>query len=384
MGVEGRLDIHLSIAGTAVQAVSIHSSRPVLAADVFRHRRIEECQEMLPLLFSVCAVAQACAGVRACEGALGLPSVPAVECLRERLVHAETVREHLWRILLDWPSFTGAGPDRAAMAEAVRIQGDLRRELDPEGTLFKAGACAVVTGGTVAEALSERLRGLLHRTVFGMPPQQWLALAEEGVLAAWAERRETVSAALFDDLMAQGMQGVGACHVAALPGLDPRHLERAMGDAEYLHRPHCAGTCRETSSLTRTRSPLLERLRAAYGNGLLVRLTARLSELAQLAGRLVPGQEDSWVATEAGRVSSFVGIGQVAAARGQLAHRVELDGECIASYRILAPTEWNFHPRGVVARTLGGLRGAPGQLERQARLLINAIDPCVGYDLTIG
>ena len=72
------------------------------------------------------------------------------------------------------------------------------------------------------------------------------------------------------------------------------------------------------------------------------------------------------------------------AARGLLAHGVMLDGSGkIARYRILAPTEWNFHPQGVVASSLAVLDGDKETVEAQARQLIHAIDPCVGYALHI-
>jgi coenzyme F420-reducing hydrogenase alpha subunit len=62
---------------------------------------------------------------------------------------------------------------------------------------------------------------------------------------------------------------------------------------------------------------------------------------------------------------------------------VELERGRIARYRILAPTEWNFHPQGVVAESLGALQGNSNEIEQQARMLVDAIDPCVGYDLEV-
>jgi coenzyme F420-reducing hydrogenase alpha subunit len=81
-----------------------------------------------------------------------------------------------------------------------------------------------------------------------------------------------------------------------------------------------------------------------------------------------------------------VGIGFAEAARGLLVHRVSmLDGR-VRRYQILAPTEWNFHPQGVVAEGLkaiarAGVTGA--ELERLARLYITAVDPCVDYQLSV-
>ena len=116
-------------------------------------------------------------------------------------------------------------------------------------------------------------------------------------------------------------------------------------------------------------------------DGLLTRLVARLTEIARLAGQLMPKLQHPYDECYSVAMAANPGIGQAAAARGQLVHRVGLDGDFISGYQILSPTEWNFHPSGVVAQALLTLKGTPAQVEQQARLLINAIDPCVAYEL---
>ena len=124
-----------------------------------------------------------------------------------------------------------------------------------------------------------------------------------------------------------------------------------------------------------------------HGNGLLPRLTARLVELAELVGEIragIPDLQREQAGSERSDVESGVGISQVEAARGRLVHRVRLESGLVASYRILAPTEWNFHPDGVLVRGLAGLEAdSELSLKAQADLLINTIDPCVGYRLRI-
>ena len=44
----------------------------------------------------------------------------------------------------------------------------------------------------------------------------------------------------------------------------------------------------------------------------------------------------------------------------------------VARCMVIAPTEWNFHPRGVAARALADRPG-------DHALLVMALDPCVGY-----
>jgi len=77
-------------------------------------------------------------------------------------------------------------------------------------------------------------------------------------------------------------------------------------------------------------------------------------------------------------------MGVVEAARGRLMHRIKIAQGRVADYAILAPTEWNFHPEGIAVQGLKGLLfESEAQLRQQAALWINAIDPCVGYELKI-
>ncbi|MCP4041902.1 MAG: Ni,Fe-hydrogenase I large subunit, partial [Gammaproteobacteria bacterium] len=201
-------------------------------------------------------------------------------------------------------------------------------------------------------------------------------------LEKWAASGRTVAARLLYHVLRKGWSNVGDCEVEALPDMEISRLHQVMQDDGFIEQPLWFGDCRETTCYTRVDSPLLQRLRTRHGKGLLVRLVARLTEIAQLSMDLLP---ETVVAGEDFPVNvGNPGIGQVAAARGQLVHRVCLEGERVVDYRILAPTEWNFHPQGVVARALATLCGDRVRMERQARLLINAIDPCVGYELSIG
>ncbi|RUM82863.1 MAG: nickel-dependent hydrogenase large subunit, partial [Candidatus Thioglobus sp.] len=59
------------------------------------------------------------------------------------------------------------------------------------------------------------------------------------------------------------------------------------------------------------------------------------------------------------------------------------DGK-IKSYQILAPTEWNFHPQGVLSRMIEAVTYKNEQdLVNQIKLLVDVVDPCVGYSIEI-
>lgn len=62
-------------------------------------------------------------------------------------------------------------------------------------------------------------------------------------------------------------------------------------------------------------------------------------------------------------------------ARGLLLHWVQLDAQGrVADYRVVAPTEWNFHAQGALAQALTAL--AP-QDTASASALAAAFDACV-------
>lgn len=69
--------------------------------------------------------------------------------------------------------------------------------------------------------------------------------------------------------------------------------------------------------------------------------------------------------------------------RGLLFHVASLHDGKVADYRILAPTEWNFHPAGPLAQALTGLDATTEDLNVQARLVSRSLDPCVAFGVEI-
>lgn len=119
---------------------------------------------------------------------------------------------------------------------------------------------------------------------------------------------------------------------------------------------------------------------ARRGPGAGARLLARLLELAELPRRLRaepdPGRESRVV--RAWPLEENAGMAGVETSRGLLIHVARLKDGKVADYRIVAPTEWNFHPAGPLAQALAGLETGAG-LESAARLVSQSLDPCVAY-----
>ena len=77
-------------------------------------------------------------------------------------------------------------------------------------------------------------------------------------------------------------------------------------------------------------------------------------------------------------------LSQLQTARGELIHGVELnpDRDRIQRYWIIAPTDWNFHPQGVLHTMVGTLQGAEEEEARQRlSLLVMMMNPCVGWEV---
>jgi Ni,Fe-hydrogenase I large subunit len=393
VNVEGEIVIELYRQQGRIERAVIRSSRPLQLPHLFRGKTVEALLNMMPLLYSVCATAQASAAVQACRQAMGINRNDQVELAEGMLVTVETAREHLWRILIDWSNFANAAVDRPLVASLANLLPGAKQACFNENDLFTLQPKLVVDQEKFSSVI-ERIARTTDGAIFSLPPADWYEYSSIEAFEAWLDETSTPTSTLLrhirDQQQSAQLADGGSC---PLPVIDPQAMCQRLSqhDADhFIMAPDWEGVVYETSPLTRMVShPLLQQLRKRYGFGLLTRLVARLLELASIPARLqqqlealIQGHSD----VESMPSSSVAddGLGQVEAARGRLIHRVIVRRGVIAGYQILAPTEWNFHPQGVVAR---GLMSLPAQeidtLKQLADLFINAVDPCVGYRLEI-
>ena len=406
--LSGRLRIHLHRRPEGL-AVTIDSSRLVGASRVFIGKGPAETVATLPSLFSVCATAQAAACVSACEAALGQTPSATLMGARRLLVDVETAREHLWRLLLDWPGLLGEGPRGPAMARVMGACGQLRSALAAGGDPLVLGTPGLQPDLAAATVALTALADVATAQVLGQAPPDWLAATPTATeLGHWAAATDTAAARLLRLVASQGWSAVGRSPVPALPPLSSAALEARLGGPEaddFIAAPLWAGAPAESSPFTRqSGQALVADLTREQGNGLLTRLAAQLVELAVIlaglpvrlaalaAGGDSPGERGVKGGSSDRRrrrlpeasLPDGVGLAQVQAARGLLVHRVAIQAGRVADYRILAPTEWNFHPQGAAALGLATLPDADDEtLHRIGGLFVTALDPCVAYDLRI-
>lgn len=389
MQAEGKIQIALTLTENAnsktVNGVQIDSNRPIkAAAQVLEGKTIAEVLELLPLMFNVCGRAQTCAGVRAMEKALGIHVHDQVEKLRDAVVNMETLRELLWRIYLDWPDFNNTKVNYEYFKKVLDLQKQYETIIDNK-KLFILGAKPYRIDVDALTKISEELMHVVETSLLSVPIYNWLQIFGDQSFDRWLKSADTTAAHLIKKIAFEGWSSAGNHPLTPLPTLTravERELSKSMQDPNFIAQPSWQGQCCESTSLTRVTTPLLITMAKSYGNGLLTRVIARLTEIAMLTQQLVPHNVPDTNDTPILPIHRH-GLGAVAAARGQLFHRVKIKKQCILEYQILAPTEWHFHPQGVAYQSLCQLYGDRHAIEQQARLLINIIDPCVGYEFSL-
>ncbi|CAG0929830.1 MAG: hypothetical protein EFKGCFLK_01920 [Rhodocyclaceae bacterium] len=361
MIAEGKLDLDLAWDGQRITAAKVRSTRPVFACRILEGRTVEEALRLAPMLFSVCGRAQAVAAAAAVDTARGIEADAQTREERERAIAAECLHEYVWRLFIDLPALLGEAARPGDLA-------DLRRRMPSE-----AGEAEWLDIAADAEELIEQ-------RVFGLRARDWLAF-DEARFARWVEDGALPTARMLARLRSFRF---GAPR-AFLPWLDESALREEIApqlaaDPTFAAKPLWRGRPAETGALARQhRQPRVAQALAA--SALAARLLARLAELAALPAQLRRPQA---AGVRSVQVEPGVGIAAVETARGTLIHRVALEGGRVSRYAIVAPTEWNFHPRGAFAC---GLAHAAARDENEARqaaaLLAHALDPCVAYEVRI-
>lgn len=389
MSPSGKIDIVLHHQAGRAYKASIVKARPD-AASLLCGKSPEQVLDTVHLLYSLCSNGQSYAALQACRGAMGRASEPELDAAHEILVQLETLREHVWRILLDWPQFAGRQADKKPLAEFFKFDAQFKRHLFREGQAFKLDSVLDIDEMQLTELIA-RLETLLDAAIFQSGLSDFQAICGEADLQYWLQHNRSLPACLLSEIYCRDWVAIGANHIDVLPQIDPQTFSRQMQQEDlsaYFRMPQWRLQCYENTALNRQlRKPLIADLQGRYGNGLIVRLLAILLEVSGSPSRLKLLLQE--IATGSvipviEPVGEGLGLGMVQAARGLLIHRLELRQGLIRNYCIVAPTEWNFHPDGVVAQGLKNLEttGAD-ELRLQAELLINSVAPCVQYGLRL-
>ena len=387
--IEGQLQIDLFPHKSPDARVEISSSRPVQASKVMIGKTAEEVLQLLPLMYNVCGVAQARTSLKAIHNKLAIAEKRNEQAARDMLVLVENAREHLFRILVDWPTLFKLAHDKTQLPLLGRLIKEFKQALFQNGDAFSLHSQLQVESPLITQLIAQ-LEDALQQAIFHQPTEQWLQINDIDTLYNWSKGYDSTATNSLSIICDHGWTSQGFSRLDSLPELDDSQLMQRFNDSaaeQFIALPEWDGQRYETTTLSRQMDqPLIQSLAQEFHNTLITRWVARLLELARIPGQLrelqaIAESSDAMV-TEA--QSANTGLAQTEAARGRLIHHVEIDNEKISQYQILAPTEWNFHPRGLITQSLSNLTTKdPELLQQLARLMINVIDPCVGYELKV-
>lgn len=390
MTLAGSIQVDLFHHAGHANQVRITSTRPDAATRVLLGKTPEQLLDIVPLVFSLCGNAQAYAALQACRSAMGIVAAPEIDAAQTMLVQLETLREHAWRILLDWPGFIGLSANKSAIAALLKFDGLFKQALFRDGVAFKFDSVINRDSAQLNPLIAE-LETLIDAAIFNNSLGSFLNLNTEAPLRDWLSQNPALPLQLLKFIYNRDWPAIGQNTLACLPELaeeDVHWQMRQYGLTDFVRAPQWLGCCFESTLLNRQLAhPLVAGLHKRYGNGLLVRLSGRLVEVASIPAQLRQLQKqlsEKSVLPVQQIGSDGMGLSQFQAGRGLLIHRLDLRQGRVHDYRIVAPTEWNFHGDGVVAHSLKNLQAnSIIDLQRQAELLINAIDPCVPYQLNL-
>ena len=365
-------------------AQPIWGTRPVLGADrlsqLLRGQPQAGALQRLGHVFSLCSHAHQHAGRLAWAAAQSGSTVSTAQSLPPgpaAWAHLRwaTLRDHLRSMALEWPPRLGG--EGAAAPSLGWLQ---------TCPLPLAGPAPQTEAATWAAI--QTFRTWLETQVLGVDAHRWLAAHQEpDALADGCLRHHAQPVAIHAApvlLLAQWHARANALHASgptldvldADPAVQRAHLQTLAGqidaDPAFVLHPLWQGTPAETGPWTRLRLRGAPRPTSAWS-----RLAARWRELVTLAAAPPPptAVQDPLLASGALALDGGRAIAWCEMARGLLLHWVQLDSAGgVQQYRVLAPTEWNFHPQGALAGALAAL--APSDVV-SAQLLAAAFDPCV-------
>lgn len=353
--------LRLTVADGRVARAEARVQRPRIAGKLFDGRAPGEAEPLAGSLFAICGRAQAIAAACAVEEALGLAEVEPLRAARETRLAAEAAQEHLARLLVDWPKLAG-------LEAQVKPYAKARTTLAP---LLAAAP------GARLEAQAGEANAWAQAVVFGVSPADFLSLDSVDGFANWVRGAGTAPAALALAVLERHAR-LGASDTDFLGTADAAMIESLAADLEtdpaFDDAPCWQGQPCETGALARMASHrLVADALETFGPGVGARLVARLLETASALDDLRTG---GGARHGSARHGAF-GIGWAETARGLLVHRTRVEDGRLAGYRIVAPTEWNFHPQGAFVRGAAGLAD-DGGLEAAAHWIAGSLDPCVG------
>ncbi|MDX1812890.1 MAG: hypothetical protein R3240_13120, partial [Gammaproteobacteria bacterium] len=234
MNPEGGLVFDVHWDGRTVSEVKLSSVRPLQLVQLLRGKTVTEGLRLLGMLYRICGVAQRYAGLRAWQQASDVEVVTAVQQAQQLLVKLESLREHLWQVLVAWPQLLGKKPEQN---ENLLLLSSMLPEA--EQALFADGqsmtpAARLDMKNQSFEVLLQQLQQLIEQHICGMRIEQWLAMNSMVELLAWSEENSGPAAQMIAYISEHEYSSLGSNEkdICGLPLLaEEKLLENFGSDA---------------------------------------------------------------------------------------------------------------------------------------------------------
>lgn len=364
----------LHVAPGAPLPNSLQSTRQDWAGRLGPGQSVTALPDLMASLFSLCGHSHRLCSQLAIDAAMGGRGRGVQKGVPYRL-RVETAQEHIRRLGLDWPRLLGRGP--------------LQDDLTAQATAALRD-CPRLVGSMSEPDPWLALRGWLQADVLKMAPKTWLRAWQAcgaDWLHDWCLRhdswlshlvrlgREVDAPRVIDQRLSLPVP-VSNDDLSAL-------VDALRGSPDFPLYPTWRGAYAHTGSWTRW-----NRNDDGIPMTAWALLGSRMAELIRLSLPDESGQSGSgWLTWGSQAVGDGQGLAWVEMARGMLMYLVKIeDGgpngpARVMACRVVAPTEWNFHPRGEVAERFAEMdpQTPVEDAMRHVRLLMAAFDPCVPF-----
>lgn len=362
----GTISIEVTVSSGVASSVAVKANRPQGLTRIFVGRRPEEAPTLARQLFSLCGFSQSVASSLAVFNAADLSMGEGERVAAAAGLYAERIFETLRALILHWPS--------ALPSELATVVGRcLRKARAASQAIIALASSGKINPQHLASAVARlcsvaRAIGISDAGDMPLPGSACAAMLQDIVEDRVFAGRRPDALTVEDDLEV---------------------IARLRDEPDYSNLPHLPGRVVETGAYARRPG-----WGAASGSHLAQRFLARIGDVGYCLGQLkaVAGTgehdwgEHDWATLACGAPTPGAGgYGAVECARGRLYHQAEIgDNGRLSAYRILAPTEWNFHPAGPFVDTLLRSRiGSDVSAPRSVSLLAVLFDPCVAFDVGI-
>ncbi len=374
MSLNGQLNIMLHLAKQDEQFIlndiEIDLVRPNIAQKMLIGQSPQQAVQRISQLMTVCHHAQTAAAKLALGYQLANDEI--------RAIAYENIEQGLWRLVIDLPKSLGI---ELSLQNFIALRKVINQHDHNNIIIF-------------AKKLFMQLCQIDSQTFISLTVEQfesWLTSVDSPMTTCLRKVKQ-------DTKTVVNKKNVDYSMLSPYPNnaLLEKVGKYLLAEDYYCQKPHLDNTSYETGSLSTTASHPLARTFTDLGvagrlASRLLYVAQKINELeAEISIRNVFGRYSPSTSLQGNSCEKQDGVDDgsqlawVQTARGLLIHMASIQQGKISQYSIIAPTEWNFHPEGALAKILiNSIYNSQHAARESARSAVLALDPCIEFNLGV-